>query len=101
MSHDIIATCDEIEEEIIRVLTEKFSWNNDRAHLALELVLVRSFRVKLQGTVKKCRDPHNDKFLECAALADADLLIAGDKDLLTLNSYLSTRIVTPAQYLQI
>jgi predicted nucleic acid-binding protein len=34
-------------------------------------------------------------FLECAALANADLLVSGDKDLLSLGSYGSTRIVTP------
>lgn len=37
-------------------------------------------------------------FLECAALAKADLLIAGDKDLLVLASYRNTRIITPAEY---
>jgi predicted nucleic acid-binding protein len=40
-------------------------------------------------------------FLECAALAKADLLIAGDKDLLILGSYRRTRIITPAEYLNI
>jgi predicted nucleic acid-binding protein len=38
-------------------------------------------------------------FLECAARSKADLLIAGDKDLLVLGSYKSTRIITPAEYL--
>jgi predicted nucleic acid-binding protein len=37
-------------------------------------------------------------FLECAARANADLLIAGDRDLLVLGSYRGTRILTPAQY---
>lgn len=101
MSQDVIASCDEIEQGILRVLTEKFSWEHDRAHLAIGQVLARSIRVKLQGTIKHCRDPHDDKFLECAARAEADLLIAGDKDLLTLRSYAGTRIITPAEYLQI
>ena len=39
-------------------------------------------------------------FLECAALAKADLLVAGDKDLLTLRSYKGARIVTPSEYLK-
>lgn len=98
MSMDLIATCDEIEEEILRVLVEKFSWNIGRAQLALETVLARSIRVKLRGTVKQCRDPHDDKFLECAALAEADVLIAGDRDLLVLGSYRDVSIITPAEY---
>ena len=39
-------------------------------------------------------------FLECAALAKADLLVGGDKDLLTLGTYKGTRIVTPSEYLR-
>jgi uncharacterized protein len=38
-------------------------------------------------------------FLECAARAKANLLVAGDKDLLTLGAYKETRIVTPSEHL--
>jgi predicted nucleic acid-binding protein len=55
-------------------------------------------RIRIRGTVKECRDPNDDMFLECAARAKADLLIAGDKDLLVLGAYKATRIVTPAEY---
>lgn len=99
MSEDVIATCDEIESEIVRVLTEKFCWERQRAISALEAILARGVRVEIRGSVKVCRDPGDDMFLECAALAKADLLVAGDKDLLTLGAYKGTRIVTPAQYL--
>lgn len=56
--------------------------------------------MKIRGTVKVCRDPGDNMFLECAALAKADLLVAGDKDLLTLASYEGTRIVTPSEYVK-
>lgn len=98
MSEDIIATCPEIEAEILRVLTRKFLWEPNRADAALEAVLTRAIRVRLRGTVKVCRDPDDDMFLECAARANADLLIAGDRDLLVLGSYKGTRILTPAGY---
>ena len=101
MRDDVIASCDEIEHEILRVLTEKFYWQSARARDVLHLVLARSTRVKLSGTLRKCRDPHDDMFLECASAAKADLLIAGDKDLLVLGSHEGTRIVTPAEYLRI
>jgi uncharacterized protein len=99
MSEDITATCLEIESEILRVLTRKFQWEPNRAHAALEAVLTRAINVRLRGTVKECRDPDDDMFLECAARANADVLIAGDKDLLVLGSYKGTRILTPAEYL--
>jgi putative PIN family toxin of toxin-antitoxin system len=95
MSEDVIATCDEIDAEIVCVLTEKFSWEQHRATLALQAILARGVRVNIRGTVKECRDPNDDMFLECAALAKADLLVAGDKDLLALGAFRGTRIVTP------
>jgi hypothetical protein len=99
MREDVIASCHEIEAEILRVLTEKFLWDEDRALAVLKTVLSRSIRVQLHGNVKECRDPNDDMFLECAARAKADLLIAGDQDLLVLGSYKGTRILTPAQYI--
>ena len=39
MSEDVIATCDEIDAEIVRVLTEKFSWEQHRATSALQAIL--------------------------------------------------------------
>jgi putative PIN family toxin of toxin-antitoxin system len=100
MSEDVIATCDEIDAEIVRVLTEKFSWEQHRATTALQAIQARGIRVKIRGALKVCRDPNDDMFLECAALAKAHLLVAGDKDLLTLGTYSGTRILTPAEYLQ-
>jgi hypothetical protein len=32
MSEDVIATCDEIDAKIVRVLTEKFFWSNTGQH---------------------------------------------------------------------
>ena len=98
MSQDVIATCPEIEAEILRVLIDKFLWEPNRAHAALAEVLARAIRVRLRGTVKECRDPNDDMFLECVVRANADLLIAGDKDLLVMGFYKRTRIVTPAEY---
>ena len=98
MSEDVIATCPEIEAEISRVLTEKFLWDPNRVEAAMEAILARAIRVRLRGTVRECRDPNDDMFLECAVRASAGLLIAGDKDLLVLGSYKGTRIVTPAEY---
>ena len=100
MTEDMIATCDEIDAEIVRVLTDKFAWERHSATAALQAIQARGIRVKIRGAVKECRDPGDDMFLECAALAKADLLVAGDKDLLTLGKYSGTRIVTPSEYLK-
>ena len=100
MSESVIATCDEIDVEIVCVLTEKFSSEQHRATSALQTILARGIRVKIRSMVKVCRDPNDDMFLECAALAKSDLLVEGDKDLLTLGTYKGTRIITPSEYLR-
>jgi putative PIN family toxin of toxin-antitoxin system len=66
MSEDVIASCAEIESEILRVLTQKFLGEPSRVQGAREMLLARSIRVRLRGTVKECRDPNDDMFLECA-----------------------------------
>ncbi|HEX3472058.1 MAG TPA: putative toxin-antitoxin system toxin component, PIN family [Silvibacterium sp.] len=100
VNEDVIATCDEIDVELIRVLTERFRWSRQLAEDTLRRMLERSIRVTIRGTIHLCRDPSDDKFLECAERGNADLIITGDKDLLALKSHKRTRIITPAEYLQ-
>jgi predicted nucleic acid-binding protein len=46
-----------------------------------------------------CRDPADDCIVECAIKAGAQLIVAGDKDLLALGVHQGIRIVTARQYL--
>lgn len=47
------------------------------------------------------RDRKDDKFIACAVEAKANYLITGDEDLLVLEEYEGTRIVTPREFLQV
>lgn len=91
--------CKELYFEIFRILTGKFSWTPQRIEQQLEIICTGALYVVLTHTTHVCRDPKDDMLLECAALANADLLVTGDNDLLTLESYGRTRIVTPREYL--
>jgi putative PIN family toxin of toxin-antitoxin system len=51
--------------------------------------------------IRDCRDPKDNKFLELAVAAKADFLITGDDDLLILDPFRKTRILTIAQFIQI
>ena len=50
--------------------------------------------------IEACRDPKDDKFLECAVNGDADLIISGDKDLLELNPFMGIDILSPSNFLK-
>jgi putative PIN family toxin of toxin-antitoxin system len=97
---DQIAISDFIEAEVLRVLTGKFRHGLPSAQILLDEFLRKAVRVKIHGGIAGiCRDPKDDAVLETALVAKADLLIAGDKDLLILESFRGTAIVTPAAYL--
>jgi putative PIN family toxin of toxin-antitoxin system len=54
--------------------------------------------VPVVHTVRACRDPRDDKFLELAVNGEADLIATGDKDLLALHPFRGIPIITPAAY---
>jgi len=64
----------------------------------LGILAEESILVAGQLVVRASRDPTDDKFLAAAIEADADYLVTGDKDLLTLEAYRRVRIVTPAAF---
>lgn len=46
-------------------------------------------------------DPTDEKFLSCALDAEADLIVTGDRHLLSLESYAGIQIVTPRAFLDV
>jgi len=50
-------------------------------------------------TIRVCRDPKDDKFLELAVAGDADYIVTGDEDLLVLHPFRSIQIYTPGIFL--
>jgi predicted nucleic acid-binding protein len=53
--------------------------------------------------IKTCRDPDDNKFLELAKDANAEFLITGDQDLLSLKALAEyqNQIITPKDFLAI
>jgi uncharacterized protein len=50
--------------------------------------------------VTDCRDPKDNKFLDLALAANAQILVSSDSDLLVLHPYRNIAIVTPSTFLQ-
>jgi|HubBroStandDraft_6_1064221.scaffolds.fasta_scaffold4819847_1 uncharacterized protein len=48
---------------------------------------------------RTCRDAKNNKILEVAVNGSAQLIVAGDRDLLSLNPFRGIPIVTPSKYI--
>ncbi len=87
IAQDRFAVCDQIEEEVVQVLTDKFGWEEERVRADLGFYWLDALRVELKGTVTGiCRDPKDEPILECAERAEAECIVTGDHDLLSLRS---------------
>jgi len=92
-----------ILSELDRVLREKFRFTKKEADVrvnairAIAHVITPTERI----TVVTANDDDN-RILECVAAAQAEFLVTGDKEhLLPPGSYRGTKIVTPAQFLDL
>jgi len=65
----------------------------------INLIRLRGEVVIPKQKVADCRDPKDDKFLDAALSGNADYLVSGDLDLLSMNPYQSIPIITPAEFL--
>jgi uncharacterized protein len=100
LTRDRLAISDFIKAEIRRVLTRKFGRDPLEVQALLDELLAQALVVEVAGKVKGvCRDPKDDAILETAWIADAEYLVAGDKDLLSLGEFRGTAIISPSAYI--
>ena len=92
---------EDILNEIKKVLQrKKFSLNNFQIHSILsEIESVTKLVYPDKKLNDLCRDRDDHIILECAEKSKADFIITGDKDLLVLETYLGTKILSPADFL--
>ena len=67
--------------------------------IVVAVVISVGSRARSTHTVRACRDPRDDKFLELAVNGEATLIVTGDNDLLSLNPFRDIPIITPAAHL--
>ena len=94
-----ICTSADLIAELERVLLTKFNWQQKEMDRFLEPLLATTCLVKPTVVITACRDPDDNRVLECAIAAGAQLIVSGDKDLLSLDVFRGIRIVTPRQFL--
>ena len=74
---------DELDTRLQRWKFDRYVTDDDRYRFK-ELILRYAEIVALNGTLRVCRDPDDDKIIETAVAGCADALVSGDKDLLAL-----------------
>jgi putative PIN family toxin of toxin-antitoxin system len=92
------ATLSELAQTLTRKKFDPYVSQEDRQEFFRRFARVAEW-VTVTSTVRQCRDPRDDKFLELAVDGEAHLLVTGDQDLLTLSPFRSVSILTPADVL--
>ncbi len=93
------ATMTELAEVLFRSKFDQYSSIEARSLFLVQLKRA-SESVRILQSVRECRDPKDDKFLEVALNGGADVIITGDADLLALHPWRNTSIVSPTDYLK-
>ena len=65
----------------------------------LRSLLHEAWLVEIREKVRACRDPKDDKFLELAVNGEADCIVSGDEDLLSLDPFRGIQILAPDKFL--
>ena len=95
-----VAICDQIVAEVRATLVRKFSWKDEDVLAILTEYTIDGIHVEVTGAVQGvCRDPKDDMVFECAVHADAQIIVSGDNDLLSVKTYRGIQVLTARQYL--
>ena len=96
---DLIFISHPIIQELLRVLADKFG----RTEVELEGVraFIQQFGRLVTPTenVNVLADEPDNRILECAVAANADVIVTGDRQMLALGSFRNIRIVPLSDYL--
>lgn len=96
----MLATSRTLLAELGRVLTDKFGWEIERAEEAVAQVARVAAVVESTERVDViAADPSDDRVLEAASAAEAEIIVSGDAHLLRLKTWRDIRIVSPADLL--
>lgn len=86
----------ELKDVLLRVVSAA----REEADAALALVSQAAREiVSPKGRVRgACRDPEDDAILDCAAAAEAEVIVTGDRDLLDMRRFEGIRILSPREF---
>ncbi len=87
--------------ETATTLQTKFQWSDEKVRQLLQAISKTATVLRTQPHLHLLADEPDNRILECAALAKADVIVTGDRHLLALQGHEETRIVTLAGFLRL
>lgn len=92
-------TMSELAEVLFRQKLDRYVSREERQRFLRQLTSGAEF-VPIVHSLRECRDPKDDKFLEVALNGRADVIITGDVDLLGMHPWREISILRPADFLR-
>jgi predicted nucleic acid-binding protein len=89
----------DLRSEAGRILADKFHWSQDEIRLACDVYWNTGVPVTPQAVIQACRDPDDNRVLECAVEGHAQYIVTGDRDLLKMEKFRGCEILSPADFL--
>ena len=96
---DAFASCGIVDE--YNDATDEFmgKYEDKLSDIALPDIIAKMHQIEVTTEVHVCRDPDDDKFIECAIDSKSKYIVSGDKDLLAVGTQKNVEIVTVADFL--
>lgn len=91
-SSEIITEYQETAEELCAKYPEK------SVQLPLAIIIAAMKMIDPTTNVDICRDPDDNKFIECAIDGQCIYIVSGDKDLLSIGTYNEIEIITVSEF---
>lgn len=97
--YTMLKSC-ESDKELRRVLLKPYIQKivDPSTTALIEAALQASELIAITRRITACRDPMDDKFLELAVNGNANVIISGDKDLLSMAEFQGVPIISPAMF---
>lgn len=87
--------------ETANTLRKKFEWSDEKVQRVLRSIGNTATVLKTQPDLHILKDEPDNRILECALLAKADIIVTGDRHLLSLKHHYETSIVKLADFLEL
>ena len=87
--------------ETANVLRTKFEWSEEKVQRLLRSISKTATVMKTRPHLHILEDEPDNRILECALLAKADIIVTGDRHLRSLKRHRGTSIVTLAAFLEL
>jgi len=90
----------EIVDEVLSVLSKKFDYKKEMLSRTAIFLSEIAELIKTHDKVYILKDEADSRIIECAVLSEADIIVSGGKEMLSLKEYKGIKIITLREFFE-